>query len=262
MPCHATRSTNATVPLMVSFARVGSTVVVSLRDVTVSYGSLVVLDSVSTTVVSGEVVAVRGVNGSGKTTLLRVLVNASKPKSGERIGPSRCAYVPAALTPPGIAARTWLRAMKRPNRQDSMQCLDRLGFNAGMRSSCSSLSFGNLRKLILAEALSSGERLIVIDELSAGLDDRGLDGLSELVAELSQDGTAMVLADQHNNEIFHACRTITTSGGALHESTEVHSQTVLILGGPIKNTSEFLAASKEHGFYPLVRQSFGDSTHD
>jgi ABC-type multidrug transport system ATPase subunit len=188
-----------------------------LRDVTLRYGAKIVLDRVNLSVAGGELLGVRGANGAGKTTLLRVLTGTCRPSSGVRHGPARSAYVPAALTPPSMSPRDWLSGLPRVHRSDPLAALDRLGFDGVLDGSCRALSFGNLRKLLLAEALSSGVSLIAIDECSAGLDDRGIAGLASLASEQLAAGTALVFADQHSRPIPLATRVVSVGGGTIVE---------------------------------------------
>ncbi len=227
--------------------------VLTFDQVVVRYGRHVVLKSVSASFGGGEVVAVRGANGSGKTTLLRMSVNAFKPNSGHRVGPARSAYVPATISPPSLAAGTWLKALPRPRRGDPNLALEHLGFDGNLAASCRTLSFGNLRKLLLAEALTSGEQLIVIDEISAGLDDRGLEGLENMIRELKGQGRAIILADQQSRPIPGADRTIRISNGALAEEAAGQDQmTEMTLRGPQQRVTELVEEAAELGFIPVT----------
>lgn len=176
-------------------------VVVGLDDVSLSLNRRLVLRDVSLEILPASVVSVRGFNGSGKTSLLRILCGVCAPTKGTRRGPNTCAYVPAALTPPRLRAREWIDFIPRSRRIDPYETLERIGFRGDLNSFCRRLSFGNLRKLVLADALSSQERLIAIDDASAGLDDQGLTGLASLCEEISENGAAIVLSDQDSTEL-------------------------------------------------------------
>lgn len=157
-----------------SKAQTSESATVRLVDVTVRYGRLTVLRDVDFAVEPGECVAVSGANGVGKTTLLRALAGVFRPNAGRRVGPRTCAYVPATVEHTPVTAGHWLAGMPRSARADPHVMLEALGFDGDLRAPCRALSFGNSRKLLLAEALSSGEQFVVIDEVSAGLDQRDL----------------------------------------------------------------------------------------
>ena len=169
--------------------------VVALQEVTVRFGAVVVLRKVSLDITSGSYWEVRGANGSGKTTLLRALAGVCPPVSGRREGVRSVAFVPALLDPPSLSVGSWLSAV-RDRRKPVEEALDVLGFQGDLGRSFRRLSFGNFRKVLLADALTSMSNLVVIDEAREGLDDAGIEGLGELVAGARDRGAAIVLADQ------------------------------------------------------------------
>ncbi len=241
-------------PVSATMRTMTTPAVLAFDRVIVRYGRHIVLNSVSASFAGGEVVAVRGANGSGKTTLLRMSVNAFKPNSGHRVGPARSAYVPATVSPPSLTAGAWLKALPRSTRADPNGALERLGFDGNLDASCRTLSFGNLRKLLLAEALTSGEQLIVIDEVSAGLDDRGLEGLENMIRELKGQRRAIILADQQSRPIPGADRTIRISDGALEEAAGHDQVTEMTLRGPQERVTELVEEAAELGFVPVTRR--------
>lgn len=220
---------------------------VRLDGVSVRYGRMVVLDNVSFSVKPGECVSVSGVNGAGKTTLLRVLAGVFRPNSGRRTRPGGCAYVPAVVEHTPISAGRWLAGMPRPGRTDPNVVLDAMGFDGDLGAPCRALSFGNARKLLLAEAVSSGERFVVIDELSSGLDQRGLDGLHGLIHDMRNDGCAFVLADQQTRPVPNVDAAYTIMGGKLRTAGSDQRSTIR-LSGPTVSLDTLINAANELGF--------------
>ena len=189
--------------------------VVALDGVSLSLNRQLVFGSVSLEIPRASVVSVRGTNGSGKTSLLRLLSGICAPTTGTRLGPSSCAYVPAAITAPRLRAREWIDFMPRTRRTNPQEILEILGFHGDLKASCRQLSFGNLRKLILADALSSQEPFVAIDDASAGLDDRGLVGLASLCEEFAQCGGSVVLADQDSAALQQSQHVVRISDGCV-----------------------------------------------
>jgi len=199
----------ATAPL-----RSAAAPVVELHEVTVRFGPTVVLRDVSLPVASGSYWEVRGENGSGKTTLLRALAGVCPPVSGRRDGVRSVAFVPAAIDPPTMPVRSWLAAV-RDRRNPVEEALEALAFHGDLTRSFRHLSYGNLRKVLLADALSSRSALVVIDEAREGLDDAGIGGLDGLVARARSQQVAVVIADQVAHRVPDQAGTISVVDGVL-----------------------------------------------
>jgi ABC-type multidrug transport system ATPase subunit len=232
---------------------------VVLEGAVVRYRRVTVLDEVSVRVVAGERVAVSGGNGSGKTTLLRLLANLFRPNRGRRVGPRRSAFVPAALEPPPLTVGRWLASVARPARSGTRvvaDALDRFGFDGSLSSRCRSLSFGNFRKLVLAEALTSGASLLVIDEATAGLDDPGIAALDSGVGACCARGAAVVLADQGSAPRLEVDRQLIVGGGGVTEvaatASRGASQVVVSLVGPTTTRPVLVRAAMKLGYTPIA----------
>lgn len=224
--------------------------VIGLDAVTVAYGRHVVLREVTLDFVSGETVGIRGSNGAGKTTLLRLLANTFEPTAGTRSGPSTSAYVPATITPPALSGHGWL-TLPRPRRDDAHAALEVLGFDGSLDSPTRSLSFGNFRKLLLAEALTSGERLITIDEATSGLDNVGIRGLRNLVAAAVGNGGCVVVADQDSRDIPDANRVLLVGDGSVREIHDATRTIEVTLRGPADQVSALRQGARRLGFTPV-----------
>ncbi len=209
------------------------------------------LRDVSFALGAGQVVAVGGANGAGKTTLLRLLAGVLTPARGRRIGPRTCAYVPASLTPPLLAARSWLTAVRRHRREDPFLALDQLGFSGDLSRPCRALSFGNLRKLLLADALSASARLVIIDEARSGLDAEATSGLDRLVASNRARGAGVVLAFQDGQGIEGADSVVRVSDGRIWPAT-MPAEVEIAFQGPSERTGELTEVAEALGFRPVA----------
>lgn len=211
---------------------------VQLHDATFRYGRFVALDRVSITIGPGDFVGIRGGNGSGKTTLLRAIAGTIPPRSGKRIGAARCAYVPAALDPPPLSASQWLHGIRNHTR-DPLHALERLAFRGELNKPCHALSFGNLRKVLLAEAFAADVDVVVIDEARVGLDDAGNDALDALIRDVRHSGVAVVVAEQDSHPIG-----VTTQLWRLHAGHLRH----------LDEETDRVASATFHGPSALVAQ--------
>jgi len=111
----------------------------------------------------------------------------------------------------------WLTLLPRHNRGNVSAMLDELGFDSDPAKKLADLSFGNLRKLMLAEAMTSGETLLVIDEVTAGLDARGIEATCTQLQVLAATGCAIVSADQHDRPVPHGAKLFDLVEGSLRK---------------------------------------------
>jgi zinc/manganese transport system ATP-binding protein len=222
---------------------------IALDAVTVRFGGHPVLSDLDLTVAPGEVIGVTGPNGAGKTTLLRVAANLLRPAAGRRVGRPTLAYVPAAVEPPLLHAATWLGGVRHDRRVAPTEVLEQLAFDGRLDRPCRELSFGNLRKLLLADAFSSRADLIVIDEAAEGLDSAGATALLALMAETRSRGAGVLFTEQQTQTIVGADRVASLRKGRLTiESASDVAEITVSLRGPAANVSELTERAAAVGF--------------
>lgn len=218
----------------------------SVRNLRVQLGQRWVVDGVSFAAEGGAVTAIVGPNGSGKTTLLRALagllpyegqVLASEgtqhPGAGRELGSLsaaeralRVAYLPqssglrAALTVREVVALG--RYASRPGwfsatRADDAlidQALDRTQLCALAGMAYPRLSGGQQRLVLIARALATGARILLLDEPTASLDLRHALGLFDLLAELAADGYCVLLVLHDLDDVLrHASSALLLDAG-------------------------------------------------
>ena len=152
--------------------------VIATRELSVHFGGKVALDNVSLSVDAGEIVTIVGPNGSGKSTLLRALIGALKPTTGTvmRSADLRIGYVPQRLNIDETLPMTVKRFLHLP-RKHTKAALDSaltLAGVAGLEAQqVLSLSGGQMQRVLLARALLEQPSLLLLDEATQGLDQRG-----------------------------------------------------------------------------------------
>ncbi|OJY36812.1 MAG: hypothetical protein BGP06_14115 [Rhizobiales bacterium 65-9] len=209
-----------------------------VRGVTCRFGGLVALDNVSLKVVQGEIVGLIGPNGAGKTTLFNVIAGAVRPSAGEIIldGGDIAGLPPHQRSRRGLA-RTFqitqpfinmtveenimvgalrfggsLAAMRR--RVEPI--LEAVGLKDRRSILAKGLSTGQRKRLELGRALATEPRLLLMDEVTGGVDQPSIPGLLELVLSLRAAGRTIVLIE-HNMRVMRglADRLIFLNRGSL-----------------------------------------------
>jgi branched-chain amino acid transport system ATP-binding protein len=182
------------------------------------YGRLQVLWDIDLTVEEGEVVAIIGPNGAGKTTLLKTIAGIIKPISGtirfngEEITNAKpleiirrgLVYVPdgsSALTNMTVYENLVLGAFVK---RDRAYIKDRLKFIYDVfpilaerkNQLASTLSGGERQMLVLARALMSNPKVLLLDEPSTGLSPLVVSTIYEIISQLVKLKVSIVLVEQ------------------------------------------------------------------
>ena len=194
--------------------------VLRVTDVSVSLGGRRVLDRVSFSVGAGGFCGLIGSNGAGKTTLLRVILGLIAPSSGriEVAGgsPSRrnpqIGYVPQKIA---LEADMPLRArdlvglgldghrfgFSRPTATRRIavdEILDAVGATEFAEARIGNLSGGEQQRVMIAQALISRPKLLLLDEPLANLDIRSAAEVVELLARIAAEQRIAILLSAHD----------------------------------------------------------------
>jgi ABC-2 type transport system ATP-binding protein len=182
--------------------------VLTVKDFRKAYGNVIAVDGIDLKVQRGEIFGLLGPNGAGKTTTLECLEGIRRPDSGTMdilgVDPSR---KPRKLTNLiGVQLQTsGLPPAMRVGEAMAFFCayhgvaprydlLERLGLGDKRHSQNRELSTGLQRRLALALAIAHQPPLLLLDEPTAGLDVESRTVLHELMDELKESGTTIVLA--------------------------------------------------------------------
>src|SRR6187431_946183 len=183
------------------------------------YRGAVVVHGLSLTVRPGEVVALLGKNGMGKSTLLKTIVGLLPAHSGSvrllgddvtgepayRVARRPMAYTPQerALFQDLSVEQNLLLGLADKTRFDAE--LARIGtifpvLPSRLKQRAGTLSGGEQKMLLMARALMTRPKLMLIDEISEGLQPSVIERLASVLrAERDQAGTAMLLVEQNVN---------------------------------------------------------------
>lgn len=173
-----------------------------------SYGDMTAVDDISFTVARGEIFGLLGPNGAGKTTTLECLEGLRHPDGGRlRVfgvdptgEPRRLnALIGVQLQTSGLPpTMTCDDAMQFFSAYHGVaprwDLLDRMGLGEKRDTKFDELSTGLQRRLALALAIAHEPAVVILDEPTAGLDVASRAELHQVIAELSDAGTSILLA--------------------------------------------------------------------
>lgn len=199
---------------------------VDVEGLSVRYGARTVLSRVSLSVASGEIVTIVGPNGSGKTSLLRAIIGAVKPfqgcvKQGDDV---KIGYVPQKLHIDETLPITVSRFLKLPGGV-SAASIDRALSQAGVpdlsKAQLSQLSGGQFQRVLLARALIGKPDLLLLDEATQGLDQRGSASFYQQIEAVRRETGCAVLMISHELHVVMSAsdRVICLNGHVCCEGT-------------------------------------------
>jgi branched-chain amino acid transport system ATP-binding protein len=191
----------------------------SLENISVSYGAIQALKGVSMHVEKGEVVTLIGANGAGKTTTLRTITGLLSPTEGrilfegQEISGKPTHQLVArgiSMSPEGrgvfanltVHENLQMGAYLKKNKAEIAEDLKR-GFRMFPRlkeresQKAGTLSGGEQQMLAMARALMSRPRLLLLDEPSLGLAPLVVHTIFEAIDEIRGEGTTILLVEQN-----------------------------------------------------------------
>ena len=193
--------------------------VLSIKNVSKSYGNVRALNDVSFEVPKGSVFGILGPNGSGKTTMLGIVMDILKPSAGsfawngvpgssnemrKQIGtlletPNFYHYLSGQKNLQ-IAA-----AIKERGNDDIPRVLERVNLTQRKDSKFSTYSLGMKQRLAIASTLLGDPEILVFDEPTNGLDPAGIAEIRELMKELNRQGKTIIMASHILDEVEKVC---------------------------------------------------------
>lgn len=178
------------------------------------FGGFRALDALSFSVAAGEILGLVGPNGSGKTTCINVISGLYRPDAGaihfqgRPIGGLRShQLVHAGINRTFQVPRPFLTLTVRQNVEialayggrggasDATALLSSLDLAAHADQPAAELNSAHQKMLDLARALATGPRLLLIDELAAGLNPAELQRIAVKLKELARSGIALLVVE-------------------------------------------------------------------
>jgi ABC-2 type transport system ATP-binding protein len=192
------------------------TPILEVEQLSKRYGDLVAVDGVDLAVGEGEIFGILGLNGAGKTTLVECAQGLRRPDSGSvrLLGrdPSRersalASRVGCQLQDSNLPERMRVREAVNlfADRHVSRSAVSEWGLEELWGKSFGSLSGGQRQRLFIALALVNEPEIVFLDELTQGLDPSARRVVWDLVQQIRDRGTTVVLVTHFTDEAEILC---------------------------------------------------------
>lgn len=222
---------------------VSENVLLSLRGVRVQYGSFLAVDDLSLDVAGGQLVGLIGPNGAGKTTTLRAAAGLQPISTGRvrvmgwdvfqhptqvgrhiGLSPDTPALYDALTVEQHLAFIGQCYGLSQAVCNERIDhWLDRLWLKDRRATKVQSLSRGMRQRLAVARTLLSDPHVILLDEPAAGLDPAGRVQFRRLLADLREQGKAIIVSSHILADLADYCTHIAIMGrGRLLQCGTVH----------------------------------------
>ena len=211
---------------------------IQVQDVSFGYTSdSAVLKNVSFDIEEGEFVGLIGPNGGGKTTLLKLLLGFIKPTSGEikifskspTDYPNSIGYVPQVLhydrTFPisvidlvlegRLSHLSWLGRYSKRDKELSYHALEQVGLSDFCNRSFGTLSGGQAQRALIARALATEPKVLLLDEPLAAVDVQAEADFYQIMHKIRENLTIMMVTHDIQAIIQQVRRVLCVQGGVI-----------------------------------------------
>lgn len=189
---------------------------IAMSRVDYSYGAVKVLDGVCLDVAEGEFVGLVGPNGGGKSTLIKIVLGLLEPQAGgvtvfgrrPRQARGTLGYVPQfrgfesdypisvlkAVLHGRLGQTRPVLGWRRRDREVAREALEAVGLAEFADRRLSTLSGGQLQRVLIARALACEPRILLLDEPTSNVDSRVETDLFDLLRKLNDELTILVVS--------------------------------------------------------------------
>lgn len=203
----------------------------SFENLSIGYENTSVLEGLSFSVEKGDYLAIIGENGAGKSTLLKTMLGLIQPLKGkvvfkDGLKKTEIGYLPQQtiaqrdfpasvweVVLSGCLAKNGIRPFYRKEDKELAKAnIQKLGLEGFEKRCYRELSGGQQQRVLLARALCSSNKILVLDEPVTGLDPKVTNQLYELIKSLNEEGITIIMIshDLHvlefANKVLHIGR--------------------------------------------------------
>lgn len=191
----------------------------SVKDLKVNYGVIQAIQGISFEVNQGEIIALIGANGAGKTTILHTITGLIRAKEGDiefegnsitktpghKIVTMGMAHVPEGrrvFAELSVYENLLMGAYTRKDNEEINKTIQRVydrfpRLKERKNQLAGTLSGGEQQMLAMGRALMSQPKIILMDEPSMGLSPIFVNEIFDIISEVSQSGTTVLLVEQN-----------------------------------------------------------------
>ncbi len=225
---------------------------IRIRDLDVAYQKELVLTDVNLTISERDFIGIIGPNGGGKTTLVRVILGLIRPRRGVveyNLDRSEIGYLPQGIqvddqfpisvrevVASGLAGGSSGKGFSRQqSRSLTEEVLDQVGLRLLRSRPIGALSGGEFQRAMLARAIISSPRLLIMDEPDTHVDNKFEQELYALLRELNEKMT-IILVSHDIGTISPYIKTIACVNRNLHyhSSNEISVEQLKVYNCPIE----------------------------
>jgi ABC-2 type transport system ATP-binding protein len=228
-----------------------------------SYGLVHAVNQLSLRVEAGQVYGILGPNGSGKTTTLSMLMGIIRPDGGtfrwfgNLTGPAANRRIGALIETPNFYPYLTLEQnlkivcrIKGVDEKDIQRVIKLVGLYDRWRSRFQTLSLGMKQRLALGSLLLGDPDVLVLDEVTNGLDPEGIAEVRSLIRQVASTGKTIILASHILDEVEKVCSHVVIlkkgnklAGGAV-DSLIKGKEVITLSGSDAEQLGDALTASE------------------
>ncbi len=203
-------------------------IVVETKDLTKSYDGVTVVDHLSLRIAEKEIFGLLGPNGAGKTTTILMLLGLTEPTSGTaQVSGYNCAREPLQVKrrigylPENVGfynnltARENLQFIAELNNISEAEAdtritelLEAVNLSDAADLAVGKFSRGMKQRLGIADVLIKKPKVAILDEPTVGLDPEGINQVLDLIANLPQTGTTVMLSSHQLHQVQKICHRV------------------------------------------------------